>query len=109
MNLRPRHLVCMFLLLSALRAAEGSAFPELRFTEHTLRAFLLDDAHHAKTQTAASEQDHTGSGYIAPELSLSPALTESLLPASTATLREAWSMRPPAAHCASLHADTSRA
>jgi hypothetical protein len=110
MQLRTRHLFCMLLLLSALRAADGAVLPSGQngFDAHYLSALFSQNAPGVK----ATLNDHrinlgSGGGYFIPTSKPADAFTLGLPVASLATYRTAWTMRPPAAHSASLHAATS--
>jgi len=111
MKLRTRHLFCMLLLLSALRAADGAVLPSGQngFDAHYLSALLSQNGADAKLAL----KDHrinlgSGGGYFIPATSRpADVLTLGLPVASLATFRTAWTMRPPAAHSAALHAATS--
>lgn len=110
MKLRTRHLFCMLLLLSALRAADGAVLPSGQngFDAHYLSALLSQNSPGVK----ATLKDHrlnlgSGGGYFIPTLRPVAAFELGLPVASFVTFRTAWTMRPPAAHTASLHAATS--
>ena len=110
MQLRTRHLFCMLLLLSALRAADGAMLPSGQngFDAHYLSALLSQNNPGVK----ATLKDHrlnlgAGGGTFIPPSKPADAHTLGLPVASLATARTAWTMRPPAAHSAALHAATS--
>jgi hypothetical protein len=110
MKLRTRHLFCMLLLLSALRAADGAMLPSGQngFDAHYLSALLSQNGADAKVTL----KDHrlnlgSGGGYFIPTARPEATFKRDLPVASLATFRTAWTMRPPAAHSASLHAATS--
>jgi hypothetical protein len=110
MQLRTRHLFCMLLLLSALRAADGAMLPSGQngFDAHYLSALLSQNGADAKVTL----KDHrlnlgSGGGYFIPTPRPETAFERDLPAASLATYRAAWTMRPPAAHSAALHAATS--
>jgi len=96
MRLRARHLACLLLLLSSLGSAEAAT---LRSGALTPRGrYVLSLLQQAASQTAAE-----------PASAICADDTPSLpLPASAlAAVRVAWTMRPPAAHTASLHTLTA--
>ncbi len=110
MKLRTRHLFCMLLLLSALRAADGAMLPSGQngFDAHYLSALLSQNGADAKVTL----KDHrlnlgSGGGYFIPTARLEDAFERDLPVASLATFHTAWSMRPPAAHSVALHTATS--
>jgi hypothetical protein len=112
MKLRTRHLFCMLLLLSALRAADGAMLPSGQngFDAHYLSALLSQDGAGSKVTL----NDHrinlgSGNGHLSfPGFSnrFSNTLQLGLPVASLATYRTAWTMRPPAAQSVALHAVT---
>ena len=109
MQLRTRHLFCMLLLLSALRAADGAMLPSGQngFDAHYLSALFSQHGADAKVTL----KDHrislgSGGGYFIPTSKPADTYTLGLPVASLATYRTAWTMRPPAAHSAALHAAT---
>jgi hypothetical protein len=113
MKLRTSHLVCLILLLSALRGAEGSVLPAGEYAfDGRYGLVLSQDSAGVWTQVAPG--DHTtrwgsGSGFILPAQligSFGHALQLGLPSASLATYRTAWTMRPPAAQCVDLHSVT---
>ena len=98
MTLRTRHLACLFLLISTIGAAQASASSERTgFYGHHISALLYRHA----VDRAELSIDHPSSAKATDPETLD-------LPASSRdTLRSAWTMRPPAAHVASLNAVTS--
>jgi hypothetical protein len=114
MKLRTRHLVCMMLLLSALRAADGSVLPaeHYGFSGHYIGVLLSQD--HTGVWTKVTVHDHArnwgSGGFLAADLTEKLGHTfEAASNASLAAYRTTWTMRPPAAHCAALYAATSSA
>jgi len=90
MRLRARHLACLLLLLSSLGSAEAATLRSGRYIFSLLQQ--------SAAQTAAEPASTLFAGDT-------PALP---LPASSlAAVRVAWTMRPPAAHTASLHTLTA--
>ena|SRR5476649_1493167 len=96
MRLRARHLACLLLLLSSLGSAEaatlrsGSLTPGGRYVLSLLQ------------QSAAHDAAEPASVLFAGDTPSVP------LPASSlAAIRVAWTMRPPAAHTATLHTFTA--
>ena len=107
MKFRTRHLVCMMLLLSALRAADGSTLPTGRygFDSHHIAVLLSQTSTSSRTNADAHSiwgafsfhQPQTTAGAFAADVPSGP----------LAAYRTAWTMRPPAAHSAALRAATS--
>ena len=112
MKLRTRHLFCMLLLLSALRAADGAMLPSGQngFDAHYLSALLSQD----RPDTKVTLNDHRinlGSGnghfiFAGFTHKFGDNLHLNLPVASLASYRMAWTMRPPSAQSASVHAVT---
>jgi hypothetical protein len=109
MKFRPRHLVCMMLLLSALRAADGSVLPRERygFDSHHI-AVLLSQTSTSAWTNADAHSIWGAFSFQQPRTSANEFLSN--LPSGPlAAYRTAWTMRPPAAHSAALRAATSLA
>src|SRR5471032_1749313 len=97
MRLRACHLACLLLLLSSLGSAEAATLRSTAFTPGG-RYVLSLLQQQAASQTSAEPASALFSGD-------QPSLP---LPASSrAAVRVAWTMRPPAAHTASLHTLTA--
>jgi hypothetical protein len=112
MKLRTRHLFCMLLLLSALRAADGAMLPSGQngFDAHYLSALLSQDGAGAKV-TLNDHRINLGSGnghfiFTGFANEFGDDLHLNLPVASLASYRRAWTMRPPSAQSASVHAVT---
>lgn len=109
MQLRTRHLVCFFFLLSAVAAADRATVPAgTTLADHAIAALLSADHAIAHTERAKADDPFTTPGVIpASFLSASPRTTH----ARTAShaLRSVWSMRPPSAQTAEVYAVTSLA
>jgi hypothetical protein len=98
MRLRNRHLACLLLLLSSLSAADARSLRsgDLTLGGRYISSLLIQSAAaisaepHAQSVTA-----HSTEAFVLP-------------PASRAFHLAAWTMRPPAAHTARLHAVTSQ-
>jgi hypothetical protein len=114
-KLRTRHLVCMLLLLSALRAADGSILPSGQngFDAHYLSALLSQDGTGFSPKVTLSDHRFnwgSGNGYFTATRRFDRNRGDDSqlgLPAgSLATYRTAWTMRPPAAQSVALHAVT---
>jgi hypothetical protein len=100
-NLRTRHLACLFLLLSTIGAAQASASSaRTGFYGHHINALLYRHAVDSRSERAAETAT-----------SIQAADPETLdLPAPCrAALRATWTMRPPAAHAAAVNAATGLA
>jgi hypothetical protein len=96
MRLRARHLACLLLLLSSLGSAEAATLRSGALTVGGRYVFSV--LQQAAAHTAAEPASTLFTGDTA-------SLT---LPASSrAAVRVAWTMRPPAAHSASLHTLTA--
>lgn len=109
MKLRTRHLFCMLLLLSALRAADGAMLPSGQngFDAHYLSALLSQNSPSVKATLKDHRINLGSSGYFIPTSKPADTFILGLSVASLATFRTAWTMRPPAAHSAALNAATS--
>jgi hypothetical protein len=109
MKFRTRHLVCMMLLLSALRAADGSVLPTGRygFDSHHIAVLLSQGS--ASAWTMADHKASWGNGVFIPGVRFSESASFQLdLPSGPlAAYRTAWTMRPPAAHSAAVRDATS--
>jgi hypothetical protein len=97
--LRTRHLACLFLLLSTMGASQANASrAPRRFCGDRITAQLYREAVHAHHEQIA-------------QILIANTAADSetfLLPApGRAVLHSAWTMRPPAAHSASVAAATS--
>jgi hypothetical protein len=110
MKLRTRHLFCMLLLLSALRAADGAMLPSGQngFDAHYLSALLSQDGPGAKV-TLNDHRINLGSGnghfiFAGFTPKFGGDLHLNLPVESLASYRTAWTMRPPSAQTASIHA-----
>ena len=101
MHFRPRHLACVLLLLSSLGAQASPHAAALGAGHFCTRAgYILLLSHGA----AATRPAH------APQApSLAAPLALDLTSQSLAARRISWTMRPPAAHSAALHAVTGLA
>jgi hypothetical protein len=99
MRLRNRHLACLLLLLSSLSAADARS---LRSGDLTLGGRYISSLLIHSAAAAVSAEPHAQS--------VTAHRTEALVlpPASRAFHLAAWTMRPPAAHTARLHAVTSQ-
>jgi len=96
MRLRARHLACLLLLLTSLGSAEAATLRSGALTPGG--RYVLSLLQQATSQTAAEPPSTL---FIGDQPSLP-------LPASSlAAVRVAWTMRPPAAHTASLHTLTA--
>jgi len=110
MKLRTRHLFCMLLLLSALRAADGAMLPSGQngFDAHYLSVLLSQDSPGAKV-TLNDHRINLGSGnghfiFAGFAHRFGDDLHLNLPAGSLASYRTAWMMRPPEAQTASVHA-----
>jgi hypothetical protein len=115
MKLRTRHLFCMLLLLSALRAADGAMLPSGQngFDAHYLSALLSQDGPGAKV-TLNDHRINLGSGnghYIFAGFThrFGDDLHLDLPVGSLASYRTAWTMRPPSEQTTSVHTVTGLA
>ncbi len=99
MRLRNRHLACLFLLLTALSTADTHG---LRPADLTLGGRYISTLLY---QSAAAAVGSEPLGETAASLK---AATFVLAPALRAVHSAPWTMRPPAAHTATLQAVTSR-
>ena len=99
MRLRNCHLACLLLLLSSLSAADARS---LRSGDLTLGGRYISSLLIHSAGAAVSAEPHAQS-IIAKQ-------TEALIlpPASRSLHLAVWTMRPPAAHTARLHAVTSQ-
>jgi hypothetical protein len=96
--LRTRHLACLFLLFSTMGAAQASASPARGgFYGDHIAALLYRHAIDARSERLGQK---TTANSADPE-------TLELSAPCRAALRSTWTMRPPAAHSASLAAATS--
>lgn len=105
MKLRPVQLVCLALLLAALRLADPTA---LAPGDYALQAGYLDallSNAHANPQTASAPQPLPGSEVPVPATIIAAA-TDVLSPASRCTLNFPWTMSHPASHSAALQSFT---
>ncbi len=98
MRLRTRHLACLLLLLSSLSAAEGSTTRSADLSAGGRYISMLLSQRAAATVQAQPIVAGTASYKIE---------AFALPPASRSQHIAAWTMRPPAAHTAALHAATS--
>jgi hypothetical protein len=98
MRLRTRHLACLLLLLSSLSAAEGSTTRSADLSAGGRYISMLLSQRAAATVEAQPIAADTASYKIE---------AFALTPASRSQHTAAWTMRPPAAHTAALHAATS--
>jgi hypothetical protein len=96
MRLRARHLACLLLLLTSLGSVEAATLRSGALTPGG--RYVLSLLQQAASQTA-----------VEPAVALCSCDAPLLpLPASSlAAVRVAWTMRPPAAHTASLHTLTA--
>jgi hypothetical protein len=96
MRLRAVNLACILLLLSSLSAAEAAPLRSGAFGlgGHYVTALLAHDAANIAGDAPGS---HAARGTLA----------FALQPASLAQHRAPWTMRPPSAHSAALHAVTA--
>jgi hypothetical protein len=92
MRLRARHLACLLLLLTSLGSAEAATLRSAALTPGGRYVFSV--LQQAASQTAAEPSSILFTG-DQPSVPLSAS--------SLAAVRVAWTMRPPAAHTASLH------
>jgi hypothetical protein len=99
MRLRNRHLACLLLLLSTLSAADARS---LRSGDLTLGGRYISSLL-IQSVAAAANAEPLAQGVTAHK-------TEALVltPASRSLHLAVWTMRPPAAHTARLHAVTSQ-
>jgi hypothetical protein len=97
--LRTRHLACLFLLVSTLGATQASASRTRQgFYGHHISALLYRHAVDARSEHMA--QVPAANVAADPETLLIPAPCR-------AAFHSTWTMRPPAAHSASVYAATS--
>ncbi len=105
MKLRPVQLVCLALLLAALRLADPTA---LAPGDYALQAGYLDallSNAHANPRTASAPQPCPAAKSLRRRPS-SAAATDVLSPASRCTLNFPWTMPHPASHSAALQSFT---
>ena len=98
MRLRNRHLACLLLLLSSLSAADARSLRsgDLTLGGRYISSLLIQSAAAVSAEPLAqSVTAHRTEAFVLP-------------PASRAFHFAAWTMRPPAAHTARLHAVTSQ-
>ena len=101
MNLRTRHLACLFLLVSTLGASQASASRARHgFYGDRITAMLYRHAVDSHSEHLA--QNSVTGVATDPETLLIPA-------PSRAAFRSTWTMRPPAAHSVAVFAATSYA
>jgi len=98
MRLHTRHLACLLLLLSSLRAAEGSAVRQGDLSAGGRYISMLLSQRAAAEVIAEPVPADTASYKIE---------AFALPPASRSLYTTAWTMRPPAAHTAAVQASTS--
>jgi len=97
MKLRSRHLVCLLLLASALRLAEGA---ELSTGQYGMGGRYIGALLTRLAPLEAADRNVAATAHLAaPEL---PA-------ASLVATRAVWTMRQPAAHAAAVESVTARA
>ena len=99
MNLRTRHLACLFLLVSTLGASQASA-SRTRHGFYGDRITALLYRHAVDSNSEHLAQISATSVATDPETLLIPAPCR-------AAFRSTWMMRPPAAHSAAVFAATS--
>jgi hypothetical protein len=99
MPLRNRHLACLLLLLSSLSAADTRA---LRSTDLTLGGRYISSLLIQSAAAAVSAEP------LAEDTATRTTEVFVLAPAARVLHTAAWTMRPPAAHTAALHAATSQ-
>ena len=99
MRLRNRHLACLLLLLSSLSAADARS---LRSGDLTLGGRYISSLLIHSAAGAVSAEPHAQS------VTAHQAEALVLPPASRSLHLAVWTMRPPAAHTARLHAVTSQ-
>jgi hypothetical protein len=99
MRLRTRHLACLLLLLSSLRATEG-AIASSGYLSAGGRYISMLLSQRAAATTAVQP--------IAADTASYKIEAFALPPGSLCQHTAAWTMRPPAAHTAALQAATSR-
>jgi hypothetical protein len=98
MRLRNRHLACLLLLLSSLSAADARSLRsgDLTLGGRYIGSLLIQSVASVSAEPLTqSVTEHRTEAFVLP-------------PASRASHLAAWTMRPPAAHTARLHAVTSQ-
>ena len=100
MSLRTRHLACLFLLVSTLGASQASASSRPRHGFYGDRISAILYRHAVDSQIDLQAQNLKATVAADPETLLIPA-------PGRAAFRSTWTMRPPAAHSASVFAATS--